>query len=195
MSASASVAATGPRRALLRRARKVSDLYVAPATTARFERHLQRTLPRLRNLQSEGHDNANVLAILAVESFFRPRLVRGIEYLAWFAMSLWRRQTVCLLSVGTAQAKLEHWRAFGLLESERFSPRGLAKVTRLPANYDLCRRFLGSRRALHEPDLHALALAYTGGSRRQYVELLSTARTAVKSTVISSVPDSADFVS
>jgi hypothetical protein len=162
---------------------------------ARFERHLRRTLPRLRDLQSDGHDDANVLAILAVETFFRPRLARGIEYLAWFAMSLCRRQAVALLSVGTAQAKLEHWRAYGLIESERFSFRALAGVTSLPANYDLCCRFLASRRALHECDIHAVALAYTGGARRQYVELLSTARTALRSTAISTVPEPADLVS
>lgn len=162
---------------------------------ARFERHLRRTLPRLRNLQSDDHEHANVLAILAVETFFRPRLVRGVEYLAWFAMSLCRRQTAPLLSVGTAQAKLEHWRALGLIESERFSLRGLGVVTSPTTNYDLCRRFLASRRALHERDLHAVALAYTGGSRRQYVELLSTARTALRSTAISTMPEPADLVS
>jgi hypothetical protein len=161
------------RGRLLRRLRQFAYLHATPAQESRFERHLRRYALRS---QSRHDVDANVLAILAVESFLRPRPARALEYALWFALSLARRKSVGGLSVGTAQGQLVHWHELGLLEGVDFSARALARVRDPQANYELCRRFLSARRALDEPDAQRLARTYTGGSQRVYVELLSAAR-------------------
>lgn len=155
------------------------DANVAVARRARFALHLRRMARTTERLRRNGRSESNVLAILAVEAFYRPRALRTIEYLVWFIRSLLNRPTAGGISVGIAQAKISNWHDLGVLDSERFSPRRLARVLDADANYEVCRRYLADRRMLDELDLKTLTAAYTGGSRRDYVQMLDEALVAL----------------
>jgi hypothetical protein len=146
---------------------------------ARFRLHLSRMRPKLDRLRQSGRSNETVLAILAVEAFYRPILRRAVEYAGWLILSLLGSRSAARVTVGIAQARVSHWHDLGLLESERFSLRGLARVLDPEANYEVCHRYLSRRLILDEPDSRVLTRAYTGGSRPDYAEMLDRALIAV----------------
>lgn len=154
------------------------DLNVALAREARLRRHLRRMGPLFGRLRASGLTEPNVLAILAVESFYRPRLLRAFEYVAWAGLSLLAPALATRLSVGLAQMRLENWVSVGLLDSIRFSPARLRRVRSAEASYEACRRYLSAVGALHESDPAALARAYAGGDRRHFALMLDQARRA-----------------
>jgi hypothetical protein len=155
------------------------DANVVMANEARFRHHLRRMKPKLDLLRRSGRSNQTVLAILAVEAFYRPVPLRALEYLGWLILSLFGNRSAARITVGIAQAKVSHWRDLGLLDSERFSFRGLMQVLDPAANYEVCHRYLSEREMLAEPDTRALTAAYTGGSRRNYAGMLERALTGV----------------
>jgi hypothetical protein len=144
-----------------------------------FRLHLRRMRRKLERLRRRGCSDPNVLAILAVEAFYRPRARRAVEYGGWLLLSLVGSRSVARITVGIAQARVSHWHDLGLLDSERFSIRGLARVLDLGANYEVCHRYLSERRMLEDPDATALTTAYTGGQRRKYAEMLEQALAAI----------------
>jgi len=121
----------------------------------------------------------NVLAILAVEGFYRPGPRRAFEYLGWVVLSVVGNRSVERITVGTAQVRLSHWRDLGMLESTRFSLRRLRLVRDLDANYEVCRRYLDERRMLTEADVTVLTRAYVGGPRGDFARMLKQARAAI----------------
>jgi hypothetical protein len=163
---------------MVRRAARAADWLTWRRRPGAFERHLSRSVPVLDSLRARGHTNPNVLAILMVESFYRPRHVRAAEYAFWAAASAVRTPSVERLSVGRAQVQLTHWQSLGLLEDTRFSRDALARVRDAETNYVACQRFLERAGTLTEREDGALALSYTGASSR-YADLIGAARRAV----------------
>jgi hypothetical protein len=141
----------------------------------RFRLHLWRMRSKFERLRRRGCSDPNVLAILAVEAFYRPRARRAVEYGGWLLLSLVGSRSAARITVGIAQARVSHWRDLGLLDSVRFSIRGLARVLDLGANYEVCHRYLSERRLPEDPDATALTAVYTGAQRRQYAEMLEQA--------------------
>lgn len=142
------------------------------------ERALERQIRRIKaRLQSHtgSRPAPNAVALIAVESVLRPRIVRLVEYAAWAALSAMRSPRVLSLSVGPAQIQLRYWHKLGLLDGTGFTPRRLRHVARLGANYDACRVFLDDAGVLETADPAKLAAAYTGGRRPRYPALLATA--------------------
>jgi hypothetical protein len=134
----------------------------------------------VRRLETNGRSDPNVLAIVAVESFFRPRALRVLEYAGWLAMSLLRRRWISGLSVGRVQAQLVHWQRLGLLDSDRFSLRRLATVTDPEANYEVCRRYLRDAGLLDERDTAVITRIWMGAPCSQYTPMLSEARDVIE---------------
>ena len=169
-----------PERAhkIARRAARAADWLTWRRRPRAFERHLSRSAPVVDWLRARGHTNPNVLAILMVESFYRPRRVRAVEYAFWAAASAIGRPSVERLSVGRAQVQLTHWRSLGLLSDTRFSRDALGRVRDAETNYVACQRFLERDGTLAEREDSALALSYTGASSR-YTNLIGAARRAV----------------
>ena len=165
--------------ALREKLARMRNVNLAKAREARFRLHLQRMRPKLDRLRQSGRSNRTVLAILAVEAFYRPGLRRVVEHGGWFILSLLRSRSASRITVGIAQARVSHWRDLGLIDSERFSFHRLARVLDLDANYDVCHRYLSTRRMLDERDPGALTVAYTGARRRSYAEMLSQAGVAL----------------
>jgi hypothetical protein len=153
------------------------DANITIARRLRFRRHLRRIEPVLAGLRSNGHSEPNVLAILAVESFYRPRPVRALEYAVWALASLVAPASVGRISVGMAQLRLANWVELGLMDSPRFSTRRLRWVRGPEASYEACRRFLSARGALDEADPVALSRVYAGGDRRHFAVMLEQVRT------------------
>jgi hypothetical protein len=149
------------------------------ARRPRFRLHLRRTRRLIRSLEEKGLREPNVLAILTVETFYRPAALRMLEYVAWFALSAFRAERVRRMSIGRAQVQLVHWRELGLIDSVRFSFGRFARVRNAGTNYEACRRYLDRHEALGEPDPEVLASAYTGGPRRDYSSMLRAARGAI----------------
>lgn len=164
---------------LARRAARAADWATWRRRPASFERHLARSGPVLAQLRAGGHTSANVLALLLVESFYRPRPARVVEYVFWAAASAIGRPSVERLSLGRAQLQLTHWRSLGLLEDVRFSRKALARVRDPEANYLACSRFLARDGVLAEREDVALARAYTGAPRPRYADLVGAARSAL----------------
>lgn len=158
----------------------IQDANVLPARELRFRLHLRRMRRKLDRLRRNGRSNPSVLAILAVETFYRPLPMRMLEYASWFLLSALKSSSASGLTVGIGQAQLLHWRDLGLLESDRFSVDSLARVRDLESNYEVCRAYLSRRRMLSVADPAALGVAYAGGPRRQYSRLLERALTAVE---------------
>jgi hypothetical protein len=154
----------------------MQDLNITVARRARLRRHLRRLRPVFVQLRGQGRDEPNVLAILAVETFYRPRLLRGLEYVAWATLSILMMDRVRRLSVGMAQMRLENWVAVGLLDSTRFSAAGLRRVRKTESCYEACLRYLGAHGVLQERDPRALSHAYAGGERRHFALMLKEAR-------------------
>jgi hypothetical protein len=134
---------------------------------------------RMAGLRQDGHADRNVLAILAVEGFYRPRPRRAFEYMGWLTLSVVGSRSVGRITVGTAQVRLSHWRDLGMLKSTRFSVRRLRRVQDLDANYEVCRRYLRERRILAEPDVTVLTRAYAGAPRGDYATMLQQALAAI----------------
>lgn len=158
----------------------IQDANVLPAGELRFRLHLRRMRRKLDRLRRNGRSNPSVLAILAVETFYRPLPLRMLEYAGWFLLSALRSSSASGLTVGVAQAQLQHWHDLGPLESNRFSLDSLARVRELESNYEVCRAYLSRRRMLAAADPAALAVAYAGGPRRQYARMLQRALAAVE---------------
>lgn len=144
-----------------------------------FERHLARSVPVLEELRARGHTSPNVLALLVVESFYRPRWARAVEYAFWAAATAIGRPSVERLSLGRTQLQLMHWRSLGLLEDTRFSREALARVRDPEANYLACSRFLARHGMLAERAEMALTRAYTGAPQPRYADLVGAARSAL----------------
>ena len=121
----------------------------------------------------------NVLAILAVEGFYRPRPRRAFEYAGWLALSAVGSRSVGRITAGPAQVRLSHWRDLGMLESTRFSVRRFLRVRDLDTNYEVCRRYLQKRRVLAEGDVTVLTRAYAGAPRGDYATMLQQALAAI----------------
>lgn len=126
-------------------------------------------------LRREGAWEPLVLAIMAVESFFRPLTWRLAEYALWACLSLiWCEATqyrVQRISVGIAQIQLRTWVQSGNLKSLRFSSSSLRKVLSARANYDACLSVITSRKLL-DVELAVVVECYTGGRRAYYSRLL-----------------------
>lgn len=139
---------------------------------ARRRRHLRRVAPRLHGLRARGCDNRNALAVIAAETFFRPAVLRGFEYLVWAVLSLLGSRRVETLSVGLAQVQLRHWRQAGLLEDTRWTPRRFAAVRDPERQYRAALAFLERRGLATETDAERLTRRYTGHDRRHFPELV-----------------------
>jgi hypothetical protein len=163
---------------LARRVARAADWITWRRPPGSFERHLARSAPVLDELRARGHDSPNVLALLVVESFYRPAPTRAVEYAFWATASALGRP-IDKLSVGRAQLQLIHWRSLGLLEDTRFSRAALAQVRDLEANYIACSRYLARRGMLAGDQQMALATAYTGAWRPHYANLIEAARSAL----------------
>lgn len=151
------------------------DAHIVFAREARFKRHLRRLAPLLSRLRREGRSEPNVLAILAVESFYRPAPLRLLEYVAWAVLSFLPTRHGHV-SVGMAQIRLHNLVELGLIDSTRFSLDRLNRVRGLEAAYEACSRYLRARAVLSEADPEALARAYAGGQRPHFATLLAQAR-------------------
>jgi hypothetical protein len=149
------------------------------ARRPRFSLHLRRTRRLLRGLEEKGLREPNVLAILTVETFYRPAALRILEYVAWLALSVLRHERVRTMSVGRAQVQLVHWRDLGLLDSVRFSFGRFARVRNVEINYEACRRYLHRNEALSEPNPEVVTTTYTGAGRADYSSMLRAARGAI----------------
>ena len=159
--------------------RGMRDANILLAREARFRRHLRRVTPALARLLGGGRAEPNVLAILAVESFYRPRPLRALEYVAWATLTLLAPRRTPAISVGVAQLRLDNWRALGMIDSTRFSPARLRRVRDVGANYEACRRYLEARGALHQRDPEQLGGAYAGGQRHHFAPMLREARSGL----------------
>jgi len=148
----------------------------------RFRRHLARLAPVLDRLAAAGLDEPNVLALLAVESFYRPRAARLGEYALWAMASLVGPSALPTLSPGLAQVQLRHWLGAGELAGLRWTPSRLARVLDPAANYRVCRRFLADRGALDLADPVRLTRLYTGWDRPGYSRRLAQARRSYEPT-------------
>lgn len=137
--------------------------------------------PELRELTGAERANVNAVAILAVESFFRPRPARLLEYTAWVLLSLAGRRWAGRLSVGRSQAQVRHWQRLGVIDDERFSLERLSRVRSLDANYLVCLRFLSARHATDVEDERILAWIYAGADREHYAPLLARAKEVIAS--------------
>ncbi|HUO86800.1 MAG TPA: hypothetical protein VM617_05370, partial [Thermoanaerobaculia bacterium] len=145
----------------------------------RFDEHLRRLRPRLDSVRPEAGNDLGVLALLAVESFYRPPWRRGGEYLLWAVGSLLGPRRVERLSVGPGQVQLRHWLDLGLLSGLRFTPRRLAVVRDWSANARAVRGFLATRGGLGERDAGRLTRIYTGGNRPGFAPRLAAVREAL----------------
>lgn len=114
-----------------------------------------------------------------METFYRPRPARLLEYGAWVVYSVLRPGRVGRLSVGAAQVQLRHWHRWGQLPGVRFTPGRLATVLRWSANYHACHAFLAEHGALHLDDPARLTRLYTGWDRPGYAGRLRHARRAL----------------
>jgi hypothetical protein len=155
------------------------DLGVELGRRHRFERHLGRMAPDIQELRAAECSNVNALALLSVESFFRPRPARLLEYAAWVLLSLAGRRWAGRLSVGRSQAQVRHWRRLGVIDDERFSFERLARARSLHANYLVCLRFLSAHRATDLGDERILAWIYAGAHREHYAPLLARAKEVI----------------
>lgn len=162
---------------MVRKVARAAD-WVTWRRSRSFVRHIARSAPLVDGLRARGHASPNVLAILIVESFYRPRPARAVEYAFWAAASVAGRPSVERLSVGRAQLQLTHWRSLGLLEDTKFSREALTRVRDPEVNYIACSRFLARDGTLAEREDGALALSYTGAAGR-YAGLIGRARSAV----------------
>ena len=151
------------------------DAHVVFARQARFRRHLRRLAPVLSRLRLEGRSEPNVLAILAVESFYRPGPLRLLEYVAWAVLSVLPARHGHV-SVGMAQIRLHNLAQLGLIDSTRFSLARLDRIRGPEAAYEACSRYLSARDVLSETDPEVLARAYAGGQRPHFATLLAQAR-------------------
>ena len=150
------------------------------AAEPRFAAHLRRLRPRLERLRQEGEGHTDVLALLAVESFYRPRCRRAGEYLLWAALSLAAPRRLARLSVGPAQVQLRHWRTLGHLDGIRFSFSRLAAVRDWRRNARVCHDFLAARGALGESEPGRLTRLYTGWDRPGFAGRLTAARASLQ---------------
>ncbi len=149
----------------------------------RFRLHVHRTRPLIRSLEAKGLSEPNVLAILTVETFYRPAALRMLEYVVWLAVSVFGGTRVGSISLGRAQVQLAHWRELGLIDSVRFSFERFALVRDVETNYEVCRRYLRRNQVLGEPNPDVLTSVYTGGPRPDYSSMLKTARGAIGSSL------------
>jgi hypothetical protein len=159
--------------------RRIRNANVSFARDVRFPRHLRRMRRRMAGLPRDGRADRNVLAILAVEGFYRPRPRRAFEYAGWLALSAVGNRSVGRITVGPAQVRLSHWRDLGMLESTRFSVRRFLRVHDLDTNYEVCRRYLQERRILGEGDVTVITRAYAGAPRGDYATMLQQALAAI----------------
>lgn len=150
------------------------------ARRPRFSLHLRRTRRLIRGLEEKGLREPNVLAILTVETFYRPAALRMLEYVAWLALSVLRLERVRTMSIGRAQVQLVHWRDLGLIDSVRFSLGSFARVRNAEINYEACRRYLHRSEALAEPSPEVITTAYTGAQRPEYSSMLRAAHGAIR---------------
>lgn len=148
---------------------------MSEAPEPRFDEHLRRLRPRLDGLRQAGESHPAVLALLAVESFHRPRWRRAGEYLLWAACSLAAPGRLERLSLGPAQVQLRHWRRAGLLDGLRLTPSRLATVRDWRANARAAHAFLAAHGALGERDPDRLTRLYTGWDRPRFAERLERA--------------------
>ena len=116
-----------------------------------------------------------MLAILLVETYYRPPFQRVAEYLAWAVLSLLFPRALSDLSVGIAQAKLTWWTDARILSGNAlFSPGNLLKVLSPHFNYDVVRHVLSVMPGPSYPAARA-AVWYVGGWSTAYSNMFELA--------------------
>ena len=139
----------------------------------RFARHVSDTQPLFRELRRSGRNDPLILAILAVENYFRPHTQRLMEYLAWALLSHLNSKRLLRLSVGISQAQLRWWIDAGLMKSGVFSHKNLHTAISAQANYDVCGYILSRMSTAHDNPALAVTRWYTGSYAFDYAEFLT----------------------
>jgi hypothetical protein len=149
-------------------------------------RHLGRGTGRnvgfiINSLRASGlHFTCDAVALTAVEMTFRPRWTRAMEYVWWIFLSQFgTTKRLGKLSLGPSQLQLRHWMRMGYIGQLGFSRAALRVVSHIDRNIEATERFLREEDLL-EREGPELMRRWTGGDRKDFVELLEEARRQVR---------------
>ena len=145
---------------------------------ALFETHLEQVVPRL--VQAGQPVRTDILAHLAVESYFRRSNDRMLEYVAWLVLWAIRSGRLETLSVGIGQIQLRRWKALNNWPSLAPSLSRLRCVSAPHQNYAAAAALVPADLTIREQ-----AVVYRGEARRYHVRLLQEAQAWIISYVAS----------
>jgi hypothetical protein len=132
--------------------------------------HFAKVAGIVGKLVCSGRDDAGILSLLLVESFFRDPLNRLVEYLAWILLSPIAPRRLQRLSVGPGQIQLRHFAKWGDWSSLVASWTRYKTVVSWERNYDVAKSLLPV-----EMSSQARAAVYRGEARKYYMTCLSAA--------------------
>lgn len=148
----------------------------------KFERHFVEISPLIKKLIHSKRDSFVVLALLVVESYFRPYGLRLLEYIYWTFMLFIRRKSVDNISLGLAQIKYKYWRMIGFPKSNWV--RDLKTMESPYYNYDCCKAYLLKHCKNYEKlDYSNILKIYNGDYSKYYLKLFSKTMWLLKKNV------------
>lgn len=137
---------------------------------ASFDQHLEAHVPEVLALARSGRTRPDLVAILLTESYFRSRLDRALEYVAWAILWVLRSERLRFLSVGPGQIQLRHWIGIGAIAGLTPKVSHILVTTSWAASYDLAGLLVPAGSGWKR-----VAALYRGEARSYHVALLGRA--------------------
>ena len=134
-----------------------------------FRDHLYRSRKWVEQLLDARNGRPDVIALLLVETYFRPTWVRKLEYALMPILRRVAADRYSRLTVGMAQLQLRHWQRF----ARNLSPRDFEDPI---TNYEACRTYLAWHGVELETEPTELTSRYTGSFETFYTRLFQAAK-------------------
>lgn len=151
--------------------------FAAPEVTVQhppldFRKHLRRSREWVQDLLNAGYGRPDIIALLLVETYFRPTWKRFLEYAVLPILRLVANDRAEHLSVGLAQLQLRHWHRV----AKNLTLRDFENPI---TNYEACRAHLDWLGVGPDADPIEVTSQYVGAEGGFYGLLFEEARTWV----------------
>src|SRR5688500_13239345 len=144
-------------------------------TVTNIELHWIKRRWTVARLINSGRRDPTIMSVLLTESYFRPPVWRGLEYLAWLMLRKLVPARAARLTLGLAQVSFKAWKAHRPLENWGVLT-SLKHFSSLEDNYDVCDDYL---RGYGPPDSlsnRRVAALYVGEARKYYIDVMAAFR-------------------
>jgi hypothetical protein len=118
-------------------------------------------------LLASGRKNQVIIALMATESFFRPKLHRLAEVFCWLVLDILHSERSKYISVGISQVQVRHWHSAGIISGSDSRVSIMLKFFSPFQNYDMCKYFI-EMSGIQYGRTESIVYAYSGKTTKYH---------------------------